>query len=590
MYFQQTRIGRTINELRKKTADKSLAKRAKNLVRRWQVLITPNSTNSNSSLNGEGLGSGKVPTPGSHLLQHVLKGEKSGSKPVSPASRPSTPHSGVPSNNSSPALVRSTASTPAPPSSRLSPKASASLKCSNSAMSPALATSTPINSATNAKVRVGVLVAETPRSHQPSSKSVQPSDKAALSKTYAANKKRKRDQDNTPSPLLPNKKAFISDNSNSRTNGTSKSKSVNGVAVPSADASNGSTPSTASDPKSAATYAIRKNAKLSVRTSLANTGADVSSPLERLASSSVGSDRSDKRTPQSASRGNKVKTTAQLLQDLATRKEIKLEGSETVAKIAQNRIEKEHEEVVSIVPAGAMPRPRKTPGSSATLPNTSDQALSKTKNEMVRKFLESSVSASQTDLSTVHFNGVDSPSPLLQDASPVASSNVDSGRASLNSLHDDASAPSRINEPVKETVQTEASTSQTKETERDPAVIYLIQQYPHISDLSDKEILHRVAEDPLSLLPPSSQPQAKLEDNQEKVQVPSPKPATVSKSDIQRIRSDKWEGVNGHRDHQHNWHDWTKTCSMPTYNNDLLHILPYVDIDINDTVTTNDKN
>ena len=47
-YFQTTRLGRMVNELRKNTADRDLARRAKNLVRQWQELLSQSTSTSSS--------------------------------------------------------------------------------------------------------------------------------------------------------------------------------------------------------------------------------------------------------------------------------------------------------------------------------------------------------------------------------------------------------------------------------------------------------------------------------------------------------------------------------------------------------------
>ena len=224
----------------------------------------------------------------------------------------------------------------------------------------------------------------------------------------------------------------------------------------------------------------------------------------------------------------------------------------------------------------------------------------------------------------------------------------------------------------------------TPEVPRDPTVIYLIEQYPHIAKLSDQVILEHLADDPFSLMADPASATNKMEkkvDNEcaltlkekekmdkgcfhnmektmdeeyafklkekeemdkgcaqrlqeteemgissalkmkKKIEIgcahdvekvegtegattqtkmeekemdissthiveengkidessASSKPAVICDAD--RIHHECWEGVNGTRDHNNDWHAWASAYSMPTYNKCLLPILPYADIE-----------
>lgn len=43
MFFQTTRLGKHVNELRRNTKNESLAKRAKELVKKWRSMVLPDS-------------------------------------------------------------------------------------------------------------------------------------------------------------------------------------------------------------------------------------------------------------------------------------------------------------------------------------------------------------------------------------------------------------------------------------------------------------------------------------------------------------------------------------------------------------------
>ena len=231
-------------------------------------------------------------------------------------------------------------------------------------------------------------------------------------------------------------------------------------------------------------------------------------------------------TPDLQSRTPKVKTTAQLIQQLHDSGKLKLNRSETVTKIALNQIEKEADCHASVVPPEAKPRPRRKPG-TAILPHVSDKSLSQTKTELVHKFLRTSITptASEPDLNS-----------LLKLDSPC----------SPESLHSGASV-----EP--------------------PAGI----KWDIGSAGSDER---KPTDDPWSLLPPLNLDGINWDEDEHIVIDRRP----VCDADVDRLHSDHWSGVNGQYDSDQQWHDWRQTFSLPSYDGKLLHILPYVDIEYSD--------
>ncbi|XP_022257822.1 mediator of RNA polymerase II transcription subunit 26-like isoform X2 [Limulus polyphemus] len=53
----------------------------------------------------------------------------------------------------------------------------------------------------------------------------------------------------------------------------------------------------------------------------------------------------------------------------------------------------------------------------------------------------------------------------------------------------------------------------------------------------------------------------------------------VTKECVDRLLLEQWNSVNGNYDHNSRWRDWKDVVTAESYNSDLLHILPYVNID-----------
>lgn len=231
----------------------------------------------------------------------------------------------------------------------------------------------------------------------------------------------------------------------------------------------------------------------------------------------------------------KVETTAEIIQKLHASGELRLVASDTVKNIVSNRIVKEtHSDNESVVPAAAKPRPRKK-NSVAMPPTTPDtMTMSQIKNEMVHKFLETSVQ----------------PTPVCD-------------RNALNFLRhlDPPPDPEALIDPV-ESVKTVK-----------PLVMSKCSPNRTAAAKAESDAL----QDPLSLLPPLDPTQIDWDSLEYEAPDPSSRPP-VTDDDVELLHASQLPGINGQFDYEHKWVDWTRTYSVQSYNGELLHLLPYVNI------------
>ena len=524
--------------MRRKTKDKDLAKRAKNLVRMWQKQLIndqqqQSTVTGGGSVNGEGLANngaaGSETWPPKNLPEHL---KHCGSKPASPASRPPTPSSGKciispsQSGRATPVGHQQSGRTTSPrPSSRPGTPGTTNDQYNN-------------NSISQFSSKLSHIV-DTPTSGAAPQK---------LSKTDVANKrKRHRNRNSPPDDLLPHKiNKNGSDNvfgkhENSASvhefvvNGAvSKVYSHNDVHV-SVDDSNSNSCDT--KPRNVVSPGHSKHAKSSGEQQ------KVSPPnvnIKRNATLPARLQDSDKvlaRTP-------KVKTTAELIKEMSASGGLRVAGSRTATKIVLNQIQKEKDDIDSpVVPPEAKPRYRRKPGTPAIVPPiTPAHTLTQTKNEMMEKFLQSQSPHPSAVLDIEQgippFLLPDDEDPRLQ-ADSRHSSHPDSKVVSFFVGDDDV------------------ETAKLQE-----------RQGPSTTSLQSKP-------DPWLLLPPLNL--AEIDWTTDDYTKSEPKP--VEDSDVTRLEEDRIPGVNGQFDNDGAWHEWTETLSLPSFNNDLQHILPYVNID-----------
>ena len=550
-------MGMVVNQMRRKTSNKDLAKRAKKLVRTWQSLIEP--ANPACPVNGERIDSH------SHKILH---------KPISPAlarvssglslspalsnSRPGTPSSGVRSNVSSPGL-QVTRGRPETPSSR-----------PGTPSDPPKVTLSPGQPATKARP-------QTPSSNQPKNilRGLRPSSPAAASlksvhskaataaangnscsndsssKTYATTRKRFHGDDSCD---IPRKRQFMptshagmdmskgahADSVKLKSGASASKEPLNGLVSAHSKphqhlvASPSVSPAcqTASNTHSGGTSADKDHpgiGKTPDAKSLAYVKKNATFPTNI---------ESDKARELRVAKTPKVKTTAQLIEQLKARTGGSNLKSDTVKRIKGNLIEKEVDDMPhSVVPAGAKPRPRKKPGSLSSPAGLG--SLSSTKSELVEKFLQTSVTPSMGVYPEMPF-----PSTSSSYSDPFSTQNE--SFESSYSLHD--SMHSHNGSELRSDVDASLAAAQGEPPEQ---------------------------VDPYSLLPPLNLDEIDWGDDDYEMCLPF----EVTDEEVDRLSSEQWKYVNGMYDHAGIWHDWTSTLSLSSYNGELLHILPYVNID-----------
>lgn len=550
--MQQTRIGKYVNEMRRKTADRNLARRAKDLVRKWQQLVASQSssfasaasvavalTPSNLSVSeisrvasSESLvdsGSHVRPTNGVRPLPntslHSPHSSLSRSEAVSiekQLSRFSTsevsgckyqPSQGKNNSSAVNSLVRSQPSTPV---------TVASFQSAMSLSNPTTPSSFCPNTASPQMINM-------PSKLQADVAAVSSVDSSNLSPVYlhciTNGTKPETDVDGTrPSNSLRpsgstdalfDVKRKYSDGRNGMLKASSSSSNLlcNGTwsIHRNIDADNKTTDRMTSSPD--LLQADAPLARLKIKINRTSATGSISSPVSNSVPATTAAS--------AARKTQKVVTTAELIQRLHANGELRLVASETLNRIATNQIEHEADDSnVSIVPEGAKPRPhkrRRTDRLPDQLPPAmTDSDLLQVKAERVRNFVQMSADASST-----------------------------AGDNDLLGLL------GRLPAPTSTMAADGMQVLELVTVPRDPVSSSL-----ELPSLTDFEI--------------------DWDSNMYTVSNIRPPPTD---DDVDRLLNEQWPSVNGQYDHRGEWTDWTHSYSAPSYDGSLIHILPYVDID-----------
>lgn len=557
--LEKTRIGLYVNEMRKKATNKDFAKRIKNLVRKWQLLCRPLaqtveavSTEPVTRVNGKG------PIYSQILEGHSCLKEVDGLRPISPASRPETPCS-IKSDVSSPRSTYSTPTLAASAARREGIEFASGTGVSRCASEiPFSAQSLAVSSLFHRTAAAlqhhssssSAKLHSAPTTPMNSSNLVVTAGNARNGTDWTAPGKRKLEDESR----LPGIKIKIR-KKNSVCEGDAESNSSLSVTSPDIwscapevthkSGVNGFHGVHSVHPSPSASFveaSPRNGVPSEPRQGRPTNSSKTKSGFVRtssiVSSHSAGSlSRMDSLTPgrhdlvSLPGHAPKVETTAEIIQKLHASGELRLVASNTVKNIVSNRIVKEtHSDGESAIPAAAKPRPYRK-NAVVPPPTTPDSmTMCQIKNEMVHKFLETSIQSIPTcDDNALNFLKRLDP-PLYNDTLIELDDLTKGGRPLQN------------------------TTFNPNPTIPDGALEALPSQ-----------------------LPPVGSMQIDWYSLEYEAPVPSSRPR-VTDDDVELLHTSQIPGINGQYDYGHNWVDWSRAYSVRSYDGELLHVLPYVNI------------
>ncbi|XP_076440913.1 uncharacterized protein LOC143280191 [Babylonia areolata] len=253
---------------------------------------------------------------------------------------------------------------------------------------------------------------------------------------------------------------------------------------------------------------------------------------------------------------HKVKTTEQLIEDLQKKNNGSKIGHSIMTKLRTNQIEQEQDVLGSVLPAGMKPRgkrgrPRKSEVMSVPPSNVT---LSQVKSELVERFLNTSDPSSP----------MGEYSPFKDDLLPDPGQGTGEG-GTCSSLYSkdnlDMASTSRqdLSEPAPKEENSRDATSpllpSTSQAERTGSALTLEEIYAQLPPV-DYDI-DWDAVDFFEL----------------------PEPAPVTEEAVDHLHSEQLPGINGLYDMNGDWTSWQQVVTLPSYEGNQLHILPYVDLD-----------
>lgn len=531
--FQATRLGKFINELRRKTKNDNLAKRAKDLVRRWRDMILPasepappvQSGHTGQQYNGA---SGRSSGASGGVVNRVLSssGHLSPGLPIRGNISPGLPTHGRHLNRS--ATVSPAMSLPSSDRSNTSPR-------------PISRSSTPRP------------IDQVPISSKPS---VSASSVDPVPKTHASNKRLRKED--SPVEDRPHKKI-------KRPNGLSTEPSSHGITnsigrqdiILSGDGSRDSF-SPRSDHGSNSCEVIK---------TVVHSPHDTSEPKKRgrkkgSKNKSKGQDSVSELSKEdivkskiaSIGRTHRVKTTQELLADLQARN-TGLPSDNVIPPVADSKAS-----LTNCLLPGLRSGDRDA------------LEMSRNKTEHIAKFLRSQ---SDLELSNQEFPSSRDISEDIKDTQILCREDPDPS--------DEVSIPSRLSKEVRSPAG--SNSREALSIERPLSVQESRTLDNQLSPAPAPVGGDRTVEEILSRLPPINADNVEWEGSDSPPGSPPAK--TVTEDDINRLHNEQVEGVNGVVNHSSqvlkdrdiDFREWHETVSRTSYQGDLLHILPYVVID-----------
>ena len=398
-------------------------------------------------------------------------------------------------------------------------------------------------------------------------------DQKEVSKTNVANRKRARELSESP-PLDTHKKSrldspglsFHSHGLDKAINGyasKSKRKHPPGSETVASASSLSSGPVLVSSPQLSKTFSENSCPLPTSDSFLRQTSCD-----SRLSAQSLDRPARDK---------HKVKTTEQLIEDLQKKNNSSKVGNSIMTKLRTNQIDKDVDFAGSVLPEGLKPRgkrgrPRKN-DVCVSVPS-SDETLSQVKNELVERFLNTSDPSSPVDdyspfrddlLPDPSQSALGSQLEMGACSSSYSKDNFDSFSTSRQdrseSAPKDESSMDAISPPLAPSSQTEGTGSAlslqeiSSHGERTGSALSLQEIYAQLPPVD-----YDIDWDAVDFF-----------------ELPEPTP--VSDSLMERLHTERLPGVNGLYDMNGDWTSWHQTITLPSFEGDQLHILPYVDLD-----------